>query len=107
MERRFQTVDVFSESPFLGNPVAVVLDSQDLTSDDMLQITRWMNLSETTFLLPPSSPDADYGVRIFTLAREMPFAGHPTLGSCQAWLHAGGEPASKDEIVQLPVYLRT
>ncbi len=100
MVRRFQTVDVFSESPFLGNPVAVVLDSQDLTSDDMLQITRWMNLSETTFLLPPPSPDADYGVRIFTLAREMPFAGHPTLGSCQAWLHAGGEPASKDEIVQ-------
>ena len=100
MPRRFRLVDVFSETPFLGNPVAVVLDAEGLTGDEMQRITRWMNLSETTFLLPPTTPDADYRVRIFTLEREMPFAGHPTLGSCQAWLSAGGLPARADQIVQ-------
>lgn len=87
MRRRFQIVDVFADTPFAGNPVAVVLDGQDLSTDEMLRITRWMNLSETTFLLPPESSDADYRARIFTLDREMPFAGHPTLGSCRAWLN--------------------
>ncbi len=100
MPRRFRLVDVFSETPFLGNPVAVVLDADGLATDEMQRITRWMNLSETTFLLPPTTPDADYRVRIFTLEREMPFAGHPTLGSCQAWLSAGGLPARAGKIVQ-------
>lgn len=100
MKRRFQIVDVFAETPFLGNPVAVILDAEDLSGDEMQRITRWMNLSESTFVLPPSSPDADYRLRIFTLDREMPFAGHPTLGSCRAWLETGGKPADKREIVQ-------
>jgi len=100
MKRRFQTVDVFAETPFRGNPVAVILDSEGLSTDEMLAITRWMNLSETTFLLPPESPEADYQVRIFTLDREMPFAGHPTLGSCRAWLDAGGEPHDAGTIIQ-------
>jgi PhzF family phenazine biosynthesis protein len=98
--RRFELVDVFNESPFSGNPLAVVLDADDLCTDAMQQITRWLNLSETTFLLPPSNPAADYRVRIFTLDREMPFAGHPTLGSCHAWLSAGGRPRRESQIVQ-------
>jgi PhzF family phenazine biosynthesis protein len=98
--RRFELVDVFNENPFSGNPLAVVLDADDLSADAMQQITRWLNLSETTFLLPPSNPAADYRVRIFTLDREMPFAGHPTLGSCHAWLSAGGRPRKESEIVQ-------
>ena len=89
-QRRFQQVDVFSPTPQQGNPVAVVLDGDGLTSDEMLRFTRWTNLSEATFLLPPSHPAADYGVRIFTAAGELPFAGHPTLGSCHAWLRGGG-----------------
>ena len=100
MKRRFQIVDVFAETPYLGNPVAVVLDAEGLSTDEMLNITRWMNLSESTFLLPPTSADADYRLRIFTLDREMPFAGHPTLGSCRAWLNAGGVPTNDTEIVQ-------
>jgi PhzF family phenazine biosynthesis protein len=84
--RDFQQVDVFSDEPFAGNPVAVVADADGLTTDEMQRLARWTNLSETTFLLPPTTPDADYRVRIFTLARELPFAGHPTLGSCHAWL---------------------
>ena len=100
MKRRFRIVDVFAETAFLGNPVAVVLDAEGLSTEEMLGITRWMNLSETTFLLPPTSPDADYRLRIFTLDREMPFAGHPTLGSCRAWLDAGGTPISDTGIVQ-------
>ena len=100
MRRRFQIVDVFAQTPFAGNPVAVVLDSSGLSTAEMLQITRWMNLSETTFLLPPESSEADYQVRIFTLEREMPFAGHPTLGSCRAWLTAGNRPAVPEQIVQ-------
>ena len=100
MTRRFSLVDVFAETPFSGNPLAVVLDSEGLSTEEMQQITRWLNLSETTFLLPPSTPEADYRVRIFTLERELPFAGHPTLGSCHAWLEHGGQPRAAGEIVQ-------
>jgi PhzF family phenazine biosynthesis protein len=100
MRRRFQQVDVFSPDPFLGNPLAVVLDGEGLSTEEMQQFSRWTNLSETTFLLPPTSPEADYRVRIFTLAKELPFAGHPTLGSCHAWLAAGGVPRDAGRIVQ-------
>ena len=100
MDRRFQLVDVFCAGPFSGNPLAVVFDADDLEADDMQQITRWLNLSETAFLLPPTSSAADYRVRIFTLEREMPFAGHPTLGSCHAWLAGGGSPQRDDVIIQ-------
>lgn len=100
MNRRFHLVDVFSDRPFCGNPLAVVIDADGLAPEQMQQITRWMNLSETTFLLPPTSPEADYRVRIFTLDRELPFAGHPTLGSCHAWLAAGGRPHDDRTIVQ-------
>jgi PhzF family phenazine biosynthesis protein len=88
-------VDVFGSDPLSGNPLAVVVDSDGLETPEMEQITRWMNLSETTFLLPPISPEADYRVRIFTLVGELPFAGHPTLGSCHTWLATGGEPRSE------------
>jgi PhzF family phenazine biosynthesis protein len=100
MLRRFQQVDVFSPDPLSGNPLAVVLDSDGLSTEEMQRFTRWMNLSETTFLVPTATPDADYRVRIFTLSHELPFAGHPTLGSCHAWLTAGGKPRRDDEIVQ-------
>jgi PhzF family phenazine biosynthesis protein len=100
MLRSFQMVDVFGTEPFTGNPVAVIADAQDLSTEEMQRITRWLNLSETTFLLPPTDSKADYRVRIFTLARELPFAGHPTLGSCHAWLEAGGQPMRGDVIVQ-------
>lgn len=100
MRRRFQQVDVFSPDPFLGNPLAVVLDAEGLSTEEMARFSSWTNLSETTFLLPPTTPDADYRVRIFTLARELPFAGHPTLGSCHAWLAAGGVPRDGGTIVQ-------
>lgn len=100
MNRRFQLVDVFSECSFSGNPLAVVLDSDGLVTEEMRRITRWLNLSETTFLLPPTTDEADYRVRIFTLEREMPFAGHPTLGSCHAWLRAGGRPHDESVVVQ-------
>jgi PhzF family phenazine biosynthesis protein len=100
MRRRFQQVDVFSPDPFLGNPLAVVLDAEGLSTEEMQRFSRWTNLSETTFLLPPTSPEADYRVRIFTLAKELPFAGHPTLGSCHAWLEAGGVPRDAGRIVQ-------
>lgn len=100
MSRRYQTVDVFHDTPFSGNPLAVVFDAEDLTTDQMQRITRWLNLSETTFLLPPSTPDADYRVRIFTIDREMPFAGHPTLGTCHAWLSAGGQPKREGLVIQ-------
>ena len=86
MQRPFSQVDVFSPEPFLGNPVAVVLDGQGLTTAQMQRFARWTNLSETTFVLPPDAPGADYLVRIFTPAAELPFAGHPTLGTCHAWL---------------------
>lgn len=100
MKRRFQQVDVFGAEPFTGNPLAVVLDGEGLSTQQMQDFARWTNLSETTFVLPPDSDDADYRVRIFTLARELPFAGHPTLGSCHAWLAAGGTPRQADRIVQ-------
>ena len=100
MSRPFQLVDVFQESPLGGNPLAVVFDADDLSTDQMQSITRWLNLSETTFLLKPTTPLADYRVRIFTLDREMPFAGHPTLGTCHAWLRAGGVPQGAGKVVQ-------
>jgi PhzF family phenazine biosynthesis protein len=100
MPRPFQLVDVFGQDDFTGNPLAVVLDADGLDGETMQRIARWLNLSETTFLLPPTTPDADYRVRIFTLDRELPFAGHPTLGSCHAWLTAGGQPRRAGEVVQ-------
>lgn len=96
----FHQVDVFSAEPLLGNPLAVVHGAQDLDAARMAQFARWTNLSETTFLLSPTNPEADYRVRIFTPDRELPFAGHPTLGSCAAWLAAGGQPRRADLIVQ-------
>jgi PhzF family phenazine biosynthesis protein len=98
--RRFHQLDVFSAVPLKGNPLAVVHAAQDLSDDTMAAFARWTNLSETTFLLPPSDPAADYHVRIFTPAGELPFAGHPTLGSCHAWLAAGGAPRDPAAIVQ-------
>lgn len=100
--RPFKQVDVFTDTPYLGNPLAVVLDGSGLSTEDMQHFAQWTNLSETTFLLPPSpeAMDADYQVRIFTTAYEMPFAGHPTLGSCHAWLEAGGRPKHPEFIMQ-------
>jgi PhzF family phenazine biosynthesis protein len=98
--RRFQLIDVFADEPFRGNPLAVVHDAEGLTANEMLAFTRWMNLSETTFLLPPSSPEADYRVRIFSPPMELPFAGHPTIGTCHAWLQAGGRPRTPGMVVQ-------
>ena len=106
--RRFRQVDVFTETPYRGNPVAVVLDGDGLSTEEMTGITRWTNLSEATFVLPPTSPEADYRVRIFTSAEatpsraspELPFAGHPTLGTCHAWLEAGGTPHMQGTVVQ-------
>jgi len=100
MQRPFRQVDVFTATPYAGNALAVVLDGTDLTDDAMQRFAKWTNLSETTFLLPPTAPGADYHARIFTPTRELPFAGHPTLGSCHAWLEAGGTPAAVDTIVQ-------
>jgi PhzF family phenazine biosynthesis protein len=93
-------IDVFGTEAFSGNPLAVVTGACDLSTEDMLRITRWFNLSETTFLLPTENPRADYCVRIFTLDRELPFAGHPTLGTCHAWLEAGGVPKNSGDILQ-------
>ncbi len=98
--RPFQLLDVFGDGPFTGNALAVIVDGSGLDAEAMQRITRWFNLSETTFLLPPTDGQADYNVRIFTLERELPFAGHPTLGSCHAWLKAGGQPRRGDRIVQ-------
>ena len=98
--RRFVQVDVFTTASYRGNPVAVVLDGSGLSTGQMQRVAHWANLSETTFVLPPTSPDADYRVRIFTPVTELPFAGHPTLGTCHAWLGAGGEPRDGDPIVQ-------
>ena len=91
---------MFSAERYRGNPVAVVLDADGLSTEDMQQFANWTNLSETTFVLPPTSGQADYRVRIFTPAAELPFAGHPTLGTCHAWLEAGGRPASPDVYLQ-------
>ena len=98
--RPFKLVDVFATGPFTGNPLAVISDAEGLSADEMLNITRWLNLSETTFLLPPTDEAADYRVRIFTPDRELPFAGHPTLGTAQVWLEDGGRPRAAGEIVQ-------
>lgn len=100
MNRPFKLVDVFGTDPFTGNPLAVIAGAEDLTTEEMQRITRWLNLSETTFLLPPTRSEADYRVRIFTLSHELPFAGHPTLGTCHAWLEAGGVPRRSGVIVQ-------
>jgi PhzF family phenazine biosynthesis protein len=100
VQRRFSEVDVFTAVAYRGNPLAVVIDSDGLAAEAMQRFANWTNLSETTFLLPPTTPKADYRVRIFTPMSELPFAGHPTLGSCHAWLAAGGQPKSADEIVQ-------
>jgi PhzF family phenazine biosynthesis protein len=97
---QFRQVDVFTDTPYLGNPVAVVLAAEGLTDEQMQQFASWTNLSETTFVLPPRASGADYLVRIFTASRELPFAGHPTLGTCHAWLEAGGQPAGPEAVVQ-------
>lgn len=101
--RPFKQIDVFTATPYRGNPLAVVLDGQGLSLDAMQHFTNWTNLSECTFLLPPTlegaAAGADYRVRIFCPGRELPFAGHPTLGSCHAWLQAGGVPRGA-QIVQ-------
>jgi PhzF family phenazine biosynthesis protein len=99
-QRRFRQVDVFAAVPFGGNPVAVVIDGEGVDDAEMQAFTRWSSLSEATFLLPPRSPRADYRVRIFTADRELPFAGHPTLGSAHAWLQVGGVPARAGKLVQ-------
>jgi len=98
--RRFAQVDVFSSTQYLGNPVAVVLEADGLDADMMQRVARWTNLSETTFVLPASSAEADYRLRIFTPGGELPFAGHPTLGSAHAWLESGGIPRDPATIVQ-------
>lgn len=95
----FQQVDVFTAVAFKGNPLAVVMGTDGLTDRQMASIANWTNLSETTFLLTPTNPEADYRVRIFTPERELPFAGHPTLGSCHAWLSTGIAP-KQENIVQ-------
>jgi PhzF family phenazine biosynthesis protein len=92
MRRSFAQVDVFTEVPYFGNPVAVVLDGSGLDTEAMQRFASWTNLSETTFVLPPEDPGADYRVRIFTPVAELPFAGHPTLGTCHAWLEGRAEP---------------
>ena len=97
---RFHQLDVFTAVPLRGNPLAVVHDAQGLSDERMADFARWTHLSETTFLLPPSDPGADYRVRIFTPGGELPFAGHPTLGSCHAWIAAGGEPRDPRVVVQ-------
>jgi PhzF family phenazine biosynthesis protein len=100
MKHAFHQVDVFTAVPLRGNPLAVVHAAADLSDETMAAFGRWTNLSETTFLLPPTEPGADYRVRIFTPHGELPFAGHPTLGSCWAWLAAGGVPHEPGVVVQ-------
>ena len=102
--RAFQQVDVFTDTPFLGNPLAVVLDGEGLSDAQMQAFAAWTQLSETTFVLPPTpegyAGGADYRVRIFTPGAELPFAGHPTLGTAHAWLQAGGQPRRGGQLVQ-------
>src|SRR3954447_2132806 len=100
MARVFNQVDVFTTTPYAGNPVAVVLDGDGVSSEQMQRFAHWTNLSETTFVLPPTDPAADCRVRISTPVAELPFAGHPTLGTCHAWLARGGTPRDEDAIVQ-------
>lgn len=98
--RPFAQVDVFSDQPYRGNPVAVILDGEGLTDEEMHRVARWTNLSETTFVLPPTTEAADYRLRIFTPGGEIPFAGHPTLGSAHAWLEHGGAARDPEVVVQ-------
>lgn len=100
MPRALVQVDVFTADRYRGNPVAVVLDGTGLSTEEMQRFAHWMNLSETTFVFPPSDAGADYRVRIFTPVAELPFAGHPTLGTCHAWLAAGRAPRQAGTIVQ-------
>lgn len=100
MLRQFRQVDVFTDAPYQGNPLAVVLGADGLRTDQMQRLANWTNLSETTFALEPTDSQADYRVRIFTPSQELPFAGHPTLGTCHAWLEAGGSPRTRGRIVQ-------
>ncbi|HEX2755558.1 MAG TPA: PhzF family phenazine biosynthesis isomerase [Candidatus Limnocylindrales bacterium] len=100
MLRPFRQVDVFTSEPYRGNPVAVVHDADGIDEATMLRFAQWTNLSETTFLLPPTTPGADDRVRIFTPISEFQFAGHPTLGTCHAWLEAGGVPRDPAAIFQ-------
>ncbi|MDX5629211.1 MULTISPECIES: PhzF family phenazine biosynthesis protein [unclassified Brenneria] len=99
-QRRFKQIDVFTQRPFKGNPLAVVLDADGLTDEQMQSIARWTHLSETTFVVPPTNPLADYGVRIFTPEQELPFAGHPTLGTAHALLESGLQTKSPGQIIQ-------
>jgi PhzF family phenazine biosynthesis protein len=96
----FRMIDVFGDGLFAGNPLGVIAAAEDLDTSEMQPIANWLNLSETTFLLPPTDAQADYRVRIFTVDRELPFAGHPTLGSCHAWLEWGGTPKQDGVVVQ-------
>jgi PhzF family phenazine biosynthesis protein len=98
--RRIEHVDVFPTAPYRGNPVAVVLDGEGLETEEMQRFANWTNLSETTFVLAPTNAAADYRVRIFTPVQEFPFAGHPTLGTCHAWLAATGRDARDADVVQ-------
>ncbi len=91
---------MFTDTPYFGNPLAVVLGADGVSDEQMRQFANWTNLSETTFVLPPQAGGADYRVRIFTPTSELPFAGHPTLGTCHAWLQAGGRPATPGHVVQ-------
>jgi len=100
MKHAFTQVDVFTDAPLRGNPLAVVHGADGWTDAQMQTFARWTNLSETTFLSRPTTPDADYRVRIFTPGGELPFAGHPTLGSCHAWLEQGGVPRRDGRVVQ-------
>ena len=97
MPRPFLQVDVFGAGSFSGNPLAVVVDAEGISTEDMQTFARWANLSESVFLLPPTTPGADYLVRIFTLARELPFAGHPTLGACHAFSRPAARPDDPDD----------
>ena len=105
MQRAFAQIDVFTATPYLGNPVAVVLDGTGLSTEVMQAFTDWTHLSEATFVLPPTQAGADYALRIFCPGRELPFAGHPTLGTCHAWLEAGGVPKSQDVVQECGVGL--
>jgi PhzF family phenazine biosynthesis protein len=100
MLRQFRQVDVFTDVPYQGNPLAVVLGADGLATEKMQRFANWTNLSETTFVLEPDDDRADYRVRIFTPSQELPFAGHPTLGSCHAWLEAGGSPREAGTVIQ-------
>jgi PhzF family phenazine biosynthesis protein len=104
-QRPFKQVDVFTSTAYRGNPVAVVLDGEGLSTEQMQDFTDWTNLSEATFVLPPTHAGADYRLRIFCPGRELPFAGHPTLGSCHAWLEAGGQPQGEHVVQECGVGL--